>query len=56
MPARADSGTAPVDMTVAHAADQGAKGVHITFDEGPDSSSPRVRDLLRDFGAKATFC
>ncbi|MFE0823069.1 polysaccharide deacetylase family protein [Streptomyces sp. NPDC058847] len=47
----------PVDPTIAHASDEGARGVNITIDDGPDPAwTPQVLDLLREYGAKATFC
>ncbi|MFC5721494.1 polysaccharide deacetylase family protein [Streptomyces gamaensis] len=33
------------------------KTVNLTFDDGPDPTwTPKVLDLLREYGAKATFC
>ncbi|MFJ5175017.1 polysaccharide deacetylase family protein [Streptomyces griseoviridis] len=47
----------PVAETIAHASDQGARGVNITIDDGPDPTwTPQVLDLLRESGVKATFC
>ncbi|MFF4749429.1 polysaccharide deacetylase family protein [Streptomyces sp. NPDC002514] len=47
----------PVDVTIAHASDKGARGVNITIDDGPDPEwTPQVLDLLREQGVKATFC
>ncbi|MFE5397505.1 polysaccharide deacetylase family protein [Streptomyces sp. NPDC056568] len=47
----------PVDVTIAHASDAGARGVNITIDDGPDPAwTPQVLDLLREYGVKATFC
>ncbi len=46
-----------VAETIAHASDAGARGVNITIDDGPDPAwTPRVLDLLREYGVKATFC
>ncbi|MFE9611484.1 polysaccharide deacetylase family protein [Streptomyces sp. NPDC006012] len=47
----------PVDVTIAHASDKGARGVNITIDDGPDPTwTPQVLDLLQEQGVKATFC
>ncbi|MEV6593134.1 polysaccharide deacetylase family protein [Streptomyces acidicola] len=47
----------PVDVTIAHASDKGARGVNITIDDGPDPAwTPQVLDLLREYEVKATFC
>ncbi|MFI7351466.1 polysaccharide deacetylase family protein [Streptomyces sp. NPDC049936] len=47
----------PVDVTIAHASDAGARGVNITIDDGPDPAwTPQVLDLLAEYGVKATFC
>lgn len=47
----------PVEVTIAHASDAGKRGVNITIDDGPDPVwTPRVLDLLRAYGVKATFC
>ncbi|WP_330350525.1 polysaccharide deacetylase family protein [Streptomyces sp. NBC_00582] len=47
----------PVDVTIAHASDKGARGVNITIDDGPDPEwTPQVLDVLREYGVKATFC
>ncbi|MPY52291.1 polysaccharide deacetylase family protein [Streptomyces acidicola] len=47
----------PVDVTIAHASDKGARGVNITIDDGPDPAwTPQVLDLLREHEVKATFC
>ncbi|MFF7279507.1 polysaccharide deacetylase family protein [Streptomyces griseorubiginosus] len=47
----------PVDVTIAHASDKGARGVNITIDDGPDPRwTPQVLDVLRQYGVKATFC
>ncbi|MFG2680342.1 polysaccharide deacetylase family protein [Streptomyces sp. NPDC048392] len=52
-----DSAVEPVDVTIAHASDAGARGVNLTIDDGPDPAwTPRVLDLLREYGVKATFC
>ncbi|GHI40743.1 polysaccharide deacetylase family protein [Streptomyces violascens] len=43
--------------TIAHSSDAGAHGVNITIDDGPDPVwTPKVLDLLREYGVKATFC
>ncbi|MFF9086412.1 polysaccharide deacetylase family protein [Streptomyces sp. NPDC014991] len=47
----------PVSAVIAHASDRGEHGVNITIDDGPDPVwTPRVLQLLRDNGVKATFC
>ncbi|KUO08291.1 polysaccharide deacetylase family protein [Streptomyces sp. DSM 15324] len=47
----------PVDVTIAHASDKGARGVNITIDDGPDPAwTPQVLDVLEQYGVKATFC
>ncbi|MCX4853347.1 polysaccharide deacetylase family protein [Streptomyces canus] len=47
----------PVAVDIAHASDQGARGVNITIDDGPDPVwTPQVLDVLRQYGVKATFC
>ncbi|MCX4572502.1 polysaccharide deacetylase family protein [Streptomyces sp. NBC_01571] len=48
---------APVSVDIAHASDRGARGVNITVDDGPDPVwTPRVLEVLREYGVKATFC
>ncbi|MFD8717123.1 polysaccharide deacetylase family protein [Streptomyces sp. NPDC059629] len=48
---------APVSVEIAHASDQGARGVNITVDDGPDPVwTPQVLQVLQDYGVKATFC
>ncbi|MFI6049006.1 polysaccharide deacetylase family protein [Streptomyces violascens] len=43
--------------TIAHSSDAGPHGVNITIDDGPDPVwTPKVLDLLREYGVKATFC
>ncbi|MEU7423412.1 polysaccharide deacetylase family protein [Streptomyces sp. NPDC040750] len=50
-------GRAPVSATIAHSSDGGPHAVNITIDDGPDPVwTPRVLQLLRDNGVKATFC
>ncbi|MGV9563366.1 polysaccharide deacetylase family protein [Streptomyces sp. NPDC003480] len=47
----------PLSAAIAHASDRGARGVNITIDDGPDPVwTPRVLQVLRDNGVKATFC
>ncbi|MGC0376093.1 polysaccharide deacetylase family protein [Streptomyces sp. SAI-229] len=47
----------PVDVSIVHASDAGARGVNITIDDGPDPAwTPEVLDILREYGVKATFC
>ncbi|MDF3299222.1 polysaccharide deacetylase family protein [Streptomyces tropicalis] len=46
-----------VSVDIAHASDRGSRGVNITIDDGPDPVwTPRVLDVLREQGVKATFC
>ncbi|MGW0915243.1 polysaccharide deacetylase family protein [Streptomyces sp. NPDC002784] len=46
-----------VAVTIAHASDAGPRGVNLTIDDGPDPVwTPQVLDVLRQYGAKATFC
>ncbi|MFD5543975.1 polysaccharide deacetylase family protein [Streptomyces sp. NPDC127079] len=48
---------APVSVEITHASDRGARGVNITIDDGPDPVwTPRVLEVLKEYGAKATFC
>ncbi|MFF6996226.1 polysaccharide deacetylase family protein [Streptomyces sp. NPDC008313] len=47
----------PVAVSIVHASDEGTRGVNITIDDGPDPVwTPRVLDVLREYGVKATFC
>uniref|UniRef100_A0AAU2UYB4 Polysaccharide deacetylase family protein n=1 Tax=Streptomyces sp. NBC_00003 TaxID=2903608 RepID=A0AAU2UYB4_9ACTN len=56
-PATPGTDVTPVEDTIAHTSDAGARGVNITIDDGPDPTwTPQVLDLLREFGVKATFC
>ncbi|MFH8241295.1 polysaccharide deacetylase family protein [Streptomyces sp. NPDC018321] len=56
-PATPDSDIEPVDPAIAHASDEGARGVNITVDDGPDPTwTPQVLAVLREYGVKATFC
>ncbi|MET7288030.1 polysaccharide deacetylase family protein [Streptomyces sp. NPDC005573] len=49
--------TAPVQATIAHASEGGARAVNITIDDGPDPVwTPQVLRVLRANGVKATFC
>ncbi|MEV3912211.1 polysaccharide deacetylase family protein [Streptomyces canus] len=51
------SAVKPVAVDIAHASDQGARGVNITIDDGPDPVwTPQVLDVLHQYGVKATFC
>ncbi|MFJ5227937.1 polysaccharide deacetylase family protein [Streptomyces sp. NPDC088400] len=48
---------AKVAADIAHASEAGDRGVNITIDDGPDPVwTPQVLRLLKDNGAKATFC
>ncbi|MEU7057004.1 polysaccharide deacetylase family protein [Streptomyces sp. NPDC046197] len=54
--AQGPAGT-PVSVDIAHASDRGPRGVNITIDDGPDPVwTPRVLQVLKDYGVKATFC
>ncbi|MFH8795686.1 polysaccharide deacetylase family protein [Streptomyces sp. NPDC017941] len=56
-PAGPGNDTAPVSATIAHASENGKRGVNITIDDGPDPKwTPRMLDLLRQYDVKATFC
>ncbi|MFE3597909.1 polysaccharide deacetylase family protein [Streptomyces sp. NPDC059142] len=46
-----------VSMDIAHAVEGGGKAVNLTVDDGPDPVwTPRVLAILRENGARATFC
>ncbi|MFF5184196.1 polysaccharide deacetylase family protein [Streptomyces sp. NPDC000345] len=48
---------APVAVSIAHASDQGSRGVNITIDDGPDPVwTPQMLQVLRENGVRATFC
>ncbi|MDJ0384160.1 polysaccharide deacetylase family protein [Streptomyces sp. G-G2] len=50
-------GTDRVPDTIAHASEAGRDAVDITIDDGPDPAwTPKVLEVLRKHGAKATFC
>ncbi|MER7752289.1 polysaccharide deacetylase family protein [Kitasatospora sp. NPDC097643] len=54
-----DGGPQPGGMpeSIAHASESGGKAVNITIDDGPDPTwTPKVLDLLKRHGVKATFC
>ena len=56
-PSAPASSPASVSVDIAHASDQGAQGVNITIDDGPDPTwTPQVLEVLRENGVKATFC
>ncbi|CAM5268481.1 polysaccharide deacetylase family protein [Streptomyces narbonensis] len=56
-PAAPRSVVKPVSVTIVHASDAGPRGVNITIDDGPDPIwTPRVLDVLKEYGVKATFC
>ncbi|MFL5995927.1 MAG: polysaccharide deacetylase family protein [Streptomyces sp.] len=55
--AKPGSAVKTVAADIAHASDQGARGVNITIDDGPDPEwTPQVLEVLRQYGVKATFC
>ncbi|MFH8384171.1 polysaccharide deacetylase family protein [Kitasatospora sp. NPDC018058] len=42
---------------IAHASEAGGNAVNITIDDGPDPVwTPKVLDVLKEYGVKATFC
>ncbi|MER7844153.1 polysaccharide deacetylase family protein [Kitasatospora sp. NPDC096077] len=46
-----------VPETIAHASEAGGNAVNITIDDGPDPVwTPKVLDVLKQYGVKATFC
>ncbi|WP_243869361.1 polysaccharide deacetylase family protein [Streptomyces liangshanensis] len=46
-----------VSMDIAHAVEGGGRSVNITIDDGPDPTwTPKILKILRDNGARATFC
>ncbi|MER5727852.1 polysaccharide deacetylase family protein [Streptomyces sp. NPDC002138] len=46
-----------VPDTLTHASEAGANAVNITIDDGPDPTwTPKVLEVLRKHGVKATFC
>ncbi|MGA5729647.1 polysaccharide deacetylase family protein [Streptomyces seoulensis] len=56
-PKPSTSSVKPVDVTIAHSSDRGARGVNITIDDGPDPTwTPQVLAVLKEYGVKATFC
>ncbi|MBW5423486.1 polysaccharide deacetylase family protein [Streptomyces sp. BG9H] len=56
-PAASGGDVKPVAATIAHASQEGKRGVNLTIDDGPDPVwTPQVLDVLREYGVKATFC
>ncbi|MEU5275327.1 polysaccharide deacetylase family protein [Streptomyces asoensis] len=56
-PSAAGSAPAKVSVDIAHASEGGVHAVNITIDDGPDPQwTPKVLDVLRENGVKATFC
>ncbi|MEV7596963.1 polysaccharide deacetylase family protein [Kitasatospora sp. NPDC089797] len=46
-----------VPESIAHASEAGGNAVNITIDDGPDPVwTPKVLDVLKRYGVKATFC
>ncbi|WP_443052761.1 polysaccharide deacetylase family protein [Streptomyces sp. JV176] len=46
-----------VSMDIAHAVEGGGTAVNLTIDDGPDPVwTPRILTILRENGARATFC
>lgn len=55
--AKTPSAVKPVEATIAHASEEGSRGINLTIDDGPDPKwTPQVLDLLRQYKVKATFC
>ncbi|MEW1654616.1 MULTISPECIES: polysaccharide deacetylase family protein [unclassified Streptomyces] len=49
--------TAPVDPSIVHASDRPGRSLNITIDDGPDPVwTPKVLEVLKENGVKATFC
>lgn len=47
----------PVPITIVHVPEAPGKALNITIDDGPDPVwTPRVLDVLKEYGVKATFC
>ncbi|MFJ2054759.1 polysaccharide deacetylase family protein [Streptomyces sp. NPDC087908] len=56
-PAAPPAAVTPVSIIIAHDSEAGPRGVNLTIDDGPDPVwTPRVLDVLRKYGVKATFC
>ncbi|WP_354379692.1 polysaccharide deacetylase family protein [Streptomyces sp. PvR034] len=56
-PGSGDAEPGRVPDTIAHASEAGGDAVNITIDDGPDPTwTPKVLEVLRKHGAKATFC
>ncbi|MYS06419.1 polysaccharide deacetylase family protein [Streptomyces sp. SID6041] len=56
-PAAPPAAVKPVSIIIAHDSEAGPRGVNLTIDDGPDPVwTPRVLDVLRKYGVKATFC
>ncbi|MFC8127058.1 polysaccharide deacetylase family protein [Streptomyces sp. NPDC057302] len=55
--AKKPSAVKPVSKTIAHASENGKRGINITIDDGPDPKwTPQMLELLRQYDVKATFC
>ncbi|WP_078657104.1 polysaccharide deacetylase family protein [Kitasatospora aureofaciens] len=53
----AQPGAGAVPEGIAHASEAGGNAVNITIDDGPDPVwTPKVLDVLKQYGVKATFC
>ncbi|GGX46822.1 polysaccharide deacetylase family protein [Streptomyces noursei] len=49
--------SAPVDPSIVHASDRPGRSLNITIDDGPDPVwTPKVLEVLKENGVKATFC
>ncbi|WP_330332356.1 polysaccharide deacetylase family protein [Streptomyces sp. NBC_00536] len=56
-PGAGDAKPGGVPDTIAHASEAGGDAVNITIDDGPDPTwTPKVLEVLRKHGVKATFC
>lgn len=55
--ARTAPAAATVPLSITRAAEGGARDVAITIDDGPDPVwTPKVLEVLKGYGVKATFC
>ncbi|MFG2653303.1 polysaccharide deacetylase family protein [Streptomyces sp. NPDC048436] len=55
--AKKPSAVKPVAASIAHASEDGERGINLTIDDGPDPKwTPQVLDVLREYDVKATFC
>ncbi|MFG2721871.1 polysaccharide deacetylase family protein [Streptomyces sp. NPDC048416] len=53
----APAGVTGISETIDHATESGGKSVSITIDDGPSPVwTPKILDVLKRYGVKATFC